>query len=210
MSYSLWGKYKQPQKRPWDLRWGTSGGEGQEDVMMISEGNTTLWAFFFLQMTTITRAIPSKIEAIEIHPDRSRWSEALSEWKGPAVGFRDVTEEINMPLQISGGSGTLPVIFCPWIVANNENWMTWRGRNVVMATEAIVVREPGRGSFCLAHQGVLICVASCCCSRAEYPARWRSHSLHYNPPFSKQTYKESWALVSGLSMTLSMATHLLS
>lgn len=99
-----------------------------------SEGNTTPWAFF-KKMTTITTAIVSKIEATEIHPDRSRWSEALSEWNGPAVELRDVTDEINMPLELSEEAGTISVTFCPWIVTHSENWMVQRRRHVVMATE---------------------------------------------------------------------------
>lgn len=49
-------------------------------------------------MTTIITAIGSKIEGIEIHPDRSKWSEALSDRQGPTVGFWDIADGINKPL----------------------------------------------------------------------------------------------------------------
>lgn len=49
------------------------------------------------------------------------------------MDFRDVTDEINMPLQISERAGTIPAMFCPWMVTHSENWMIWR--SVVMATE---------------------------------------------------------------------------
>lgn len=68
----------------------------------------------------------------------------------------------------------------------------------------MVTREPGKGSFCLAHHGVLVCVASF--PAAEHNMQLDEDlSLCVNTPFSKQTYKERRDLVSEPSVTLSMA-----
>ena len=128
-------------------------------------------------MTTITTAIVSKFEATEIHPDKSKWSEAISEWKGPAGGFRDITDEINNPLAPSEEAGTISITFCPWIVPHSENWMVQGRRDVVMVTE----RD---GPWRIwkwkrpAQRGILTCVTGGSDYRADLdPARWRAQSL---------------------------------
>ena len=124
--------------------------------------------------TTITTAIVSKTEATEIHPDKSKWSEAISEWKGPAMGFRDITDEINNPLVPSEEAGTISTMFYPWIVTQGENWMVQGRRHVVMVTERDGPWRIWKWKH-PAQWGILTCVTGGSDHRADLdPARWRA------------------------------------
>lgn len=119
------------------------------------------------------------------------------------MGFRDVTDEINMPLRLSEGAGTIPVMLCPWIVPYSKNWIIWRSR-VVMATE----RDGYQGTW---KKELLFSTLRSSDLCGFFPAAEQNTQLDDLTlcliPFTKQTYKkaESRALVSGPSTTLSMA-----
>lgn len=209
MSYSSWRKYKQPQERPGDLRGDTSGGGGgqEEDVTTLQWGKYHLLSIFFFLMTTITTEITSKIEVIEMHANWSRWSEALSEWKGSAVGFQEtLLMRLTCPCSYQKKQAPSPSPFCLWIVTHSEDWMVRRRRSVVIATESDGYQGSWNRKVCSGHWGILICVAGCFRCRPELdPASCRPHSLLLKPPSSRQTDKERWTLAWGLGWTLPTA-----
>lgn len=140
-------------------------------------------------MTTITTAIVSKFEATEIHPDKSKWSEAISEWKGPAVGFRDVTDEINNPLAPSEEAGTISITLslnCPpqWKLDGtgkkaccHGNKKRWSLENLEMEASS-TARNSDVCDRWLRPQSRL---RSC---------QMKSSVFDWNPPPSRQTYKK--------------------